>query len=154
MTKTKIRYNVFLPSFILIICTILFSIADNNMFVEITTYAKNMMISQFGWLFSITGIVCLISIIAAYFSPIGNIKIGGESAHPLMKKSSCVFIILCTTIAAGILFWGTSEPIYHLASPPASLGIEPLSPQAAKYAMETMYLHWTFMLMLFTLFQP
>lgn len=145
MTKTKIRYNVFLPSFILIICTILFSIADNNMFVEITTYAKNMMISQFGWLFSITGIVCLISIIAAYFSPIGNIKIGGESAHPLMKKSSCVFIILCTTIAAGILFWGTSEPIYHLASPPASLGIEPLSPQAAKYAMETMYLHWTFM---------
>lgn len=143
--KSKIRYNIFLPSFILIICTIIFSMLDNTKFIEITTYAKDMMITKFGWLFSITGIICLLCIVLAYFSPLGNIKIGGKNASPFMKKSSCVFIILCTTIAAGILFWGTSEPIYHLSSPPESLGIKPFSPQAAKYAMETMYLHWTFM---------
>ncbi len=34
--------------------------------------------------------------------------------------------------------------MWHLAYPPESLGIDPMSPEAAKYAMETMFLHWTF----------
>ncbi len=34
--------------------------------------------------------------------------------------------------------------MWHLAYPPESLGIEPMSPEAAIFAMETMYLHWTF----------
>ena len=52
-------------------------------------------------------------------------------------------ITLTTTIAAGITFWGIAEPIYHLTTPPDSLGLEPNSPQAAIFSMSTMYLHWT-----------
>lgn len=142
--RRKLRPGVFFPAFILLILTIAFNFIDYDGFITVTTRAKNFMVVDMGWLFSISGVICLVLVIIAYFSPLGNVKLGGPDAKPLLKKSSWFAISLCTTIAAGILFWGTAEPIYHLAYPPASLGIEPMSGDAVKFAMETMYLHWTF----------
>lgn len=140
----KLRPWVFFPAFILLILTIGFNFLDYEGFINITTKAKDFMVVDMGWLFSIVGVISLLLVIFAYFSPLGNIRLGGPEAKPLLKKSSWFAVTLCTTIAAGILFWGTAEPIWHLAYPPESLGITPMSPEAALFAMETMYLHWTF----------
>lgn len=140
----KLRPFVFFPAFILLVLTIMLSFVNNEAFLSITTAAKNFMVIDMGWMFSITGIVSVVVVILVYFSPLGNIKLGGEKAQPILKKSSWFAITLCTTIAAGILFWGTAEPMWHLAYPPESLGIEPMSAEAALFAMETMFLHWTF----------
>lgn len=140
----KLRPFVFFPAFILLILTIVLNFVNYDAFLNITTIAKNFMVIDLGWVFSITGIMSVIVIVFVYFSPLGEIRLGGKDAKPLLKKSSWFAITLCTTIAAGILFWGTAEPIWHLAYPPESLGIEPMSHEAAKFAMETMYLHWTF----------
>lgn len=143
-TEQKLRPFVFFPAFILLILTIVLNFVNPEAFLNITTAAKNFMVVDMGWVFSITGIMSVIVIILVYFSPIGEIKLGGKDAEPMLKKSSWFAITLCTTIAAGILFWGTAEPMWHLAYPPESLGIEPMSAEAAKFAMETMFLHWTF----------
>ncbi|KAB2646260.1 MAG: hypothetical protein DVB27_07640 [Verrucomicrobia bacterium] len=50
-------------------------------------------------------------------------------------------VVLRTNIAAGILFWGVFEPAWHLSHPPG--GIVPNSPEAAHFAISTVYLHWT-----------
>lgn len=142
--KQKLRPGVFFPAFILLVLTIILSFVNNEAFLAITTAAKDFMVVDMGWMFSLTGVMSVIVVILVYFSPLGNIKLGGEEAKPILKKSSWFAITLCTTIAAGILFWGTAEPMWHLAYPPESLGIEPMSAQAALFAMETMYLHWTF----------
>jgi len=144
MTRKKLKPIVFFPSFSLLIIAILLNFFDYDSFLSLTTIAKDFMTVQCGWIFSLMGVACFLVIIGAYFSPLGKIKIGGPQAKPLLKKSSWFSITLCTTIAAGIMFWGTAEPIWHLAYPPASLGIEPMSPVAAKFAMETLFLHWTF----------
>jgi len=140
----KIRPFVFFPAFILLILTIILNLVNGDAFLRITTLAKDFMVIDMGWMFSIVGIGCVIVIGLAYFSPLGNVRLGGKNAKPMLKKSSWFAITLCTTIAAGILFWGTAEPMWHLAYPPESLGIDPMSPEAAKFAMETMFLHWTF----------
>lgn len=144
MEKNKIRPLVFFPAFILLVISIILNFINEKAFLMVTTNAKNFMTVQAGWLFSLTGLVCLVVIVFAYFSPLGDVKLGGGDAKPLLNKRSWFAVTLCTTIAAGILFWGTAEPIWHLAYPPASLGIEPMSPAAAKFAMETLFLHWTF----------
>ncbi len=143
--NTSLRKSVFLPAFILVVITIVIAIVQKDTFIEITTYVKDVMIIQFGGIFNLTTVFCFVMVFVAYFSELGKIKIGGKDAKPLMKKHSCIFVVLCTTIAAGILFWGTEETIYHLAYPPESLGIPPMSARSAKYALETMYLHWTIM---------
>ena len=140
----KIRPWVFFPPFVLLVLTIILNFVDQESFVAITTAAKDFMVGDMGWVFSLTGVVCAGTIAFAYFSPLGKIRLGGPDAKPVLNKFSWFAITLCTTIAAGILFWGTAEPLWHLAYPPQSLGIEAMSPAAAKYAMETMYLHWTF----------
>jgi choline-glycine betaine transporter len=139
-----LRPLVFFPAFGLILATILFSFLNYDTFLQYTTLARDFMTVQSGWIFSLVGVASLIVIILIYFSPLGNVRIGGENAKPLLNRISWFTITLCTTIAAGIMFWGTAEPIYHLAYPPASLGIEPMSAEAAKFAMETLFLHWTF----------
>lgn len=140
----QLRSFVFFPAFILLILTIILNFTNYDAFLEYTTLAKDFMTIEMGWIFSLVGVASLIIIIAVYFSPLGDVKIGGPNAKPILNKFSWFTITLCTTIAAGIMFWGTAEPIWHLAYPPSSLGIEPMSGAAAKFAMETMYLHWTF----------
>ena len=140
----KLKAVVFFPAFFLLVIVIALNFIDYNTFLKFTTIAKNFMTIQWGWIFSLMGVASILVIVAAYFSPLGNVRIGGPEAKPLLKKSSWFSITLCSTIAAGIMFWGTAEPIWHLAYPPESLGIEPMSAEAAKFAMETLYLHWTF----------
>jgi len=86
----------------------------------------------------------LVTCLVAAFSPFGRTKIGGPEAKPILPYWKWVAIALCTNTAVGIFFWSAAEPMYHISSPPASLGLEPNSKAAAIYAMSTMYLHWSF----------
>lgn len=142
--SSRLKAIVFFPVFILLVLVIILNFTNYNAFLKVTTVAKDFMTIQSGWLFSLMGVACILVIIGAYFSPLGNVRIGGPDAKPLLKKGAWFAITLCTTIASGLMFWGTAEPIWHLAYPPTSLGIEPMSAEAAKFAMETLYLHWTF----------
>ncbi len=138
----KIRMFVFLPAFILLVVTIILNFATPETFLTVTEAAKDFMTIQSGWMFSLAGVACLIIVLLAYFSPLGEVRVGGPNAKPLLDRKSWFAVTLTTTIASGIIFWGTAEPIWHLAYPPQ--GIEPMSAEAAKFAMETLFLHWTF----------
>jgi len=70
-------------------------------------------------------------------------RIGGENAKPILTRWNWFSITLCTTIAVGILFWGAAEPMFHITAPPKFSGVEPLSPQASRFALSSIYMHWT-----------
>lgn len=140
----QIRPIAFWPAFILLVGALALNWILPDIFISNVTAASDWMLINFGWAFSLTGFLVIIAIVSMYFSKLGEIKIGGTDAKPIMSNFNWFAITLCTTLAAGIVFWGTAEPIYHLAYPPKTLGIQPLSPEAAKFAMETMFLHWTF----------
>lgn len=144
ISNNSIKPLVFWPPFLLLLGAVIFSFVNEAGFAAMTTGANNWLIKNFGWAFSMTGFLMVLIVLVIYFSPFARVKIGGSKAKPLLNKWQWFSITLCTTIAIGILFWGTAEPIYHLVYPPASLGLEPGSAEAAIFAMSTMYLHWTF----------
>ena len=78
-----------------------------------------------------------------FFSDLGAVRIGGPDAKPILSRWNWFAITLCTTIAIGILFWGTAEPMYHINSPPDFAGVEPHSDGAARFALSSMFMHWT-----------
>jgi glycine betaine transporter len=121
-----------------------YSLWDTKSFINLTTQINHWIINTFGELISVSVLIFLALSIMAYFSPLGKLKIGGNTAVPLLSKWRWFSITLCTTIATGILFWGTAEPLFHLHTPPVSLDIEPNSSQAIGFSISTMYLHWTF----------
>ncbi|MEJ2255658.1 MAG: BCCT family transporter [Woeseiaceae bacterium] len=119
----KIRPLVFWPTFLVLIAAVLMSFADLEGFLGITKSLNNTLLENFSWLFSLGSFYLLLLIVLVYFSPLANVRIGGNQATPLLSKPKWFFIALCTTLAVGVLFWTTAEPIYHLNAPPASWGL-------------------------------
>jgi choline-glycine betaine transporter len=113
-------------------------------FLDTTRKINDIILSNFSWLFNLGSLYLLILAIVVYFSPLGRIRIGGEAATPLLNKLRWFSITLCTTLAVGVLFWTTAEPLYHLYGPPESAQLQAGSAQAAQFAMASMFLHWSF----------
>lgn len=139
----NLRKNVFYPPLLLIICTILFSQINNDLFSTSISKLNTWILETVGFLFSWSSFFFLILLIITYFSPIAKLKIGGKDAQPLLSKSKWFAISTCTTIATGILFWGCAEPLFHYANPPIS-SISSASEASKSFSMSTMFMHWSF----------
>ncbi len=140
----KIRPLVFWPSFLILMAAVVMSFVDLDSFLRITKSLNATILDRFSWFFSLGSFYLLVLIVVVYFSPLGKVKIGGDDALPLFSKTRWFSITLCTTLAVGVLFWTTAEPIYHLNSPPISWDLVPGSVEAAKFSISAMFLHWSF----------
>lgn len=139
----SLNLRVFLPPFLLLVVSLILSIAYEESFLRYVNQLNSGILKHFDWLFSWATFSFFLLLMIIYFTPFGRIRIGGKDAKPLLSQWKWFSISLCTTIATGILFWGTAEPIYHLNSVPTGLGIENGSLEAAKFSMSTMFMHWT-----------
>ncbi|MEQ8580254.1 MAG: BCCT family transporter [Marinoscillum sp.] len=133
----------FWPPLILLTGTVTYSLVDKEGFLAAAQSANTRILQHFSWLFSWSVLLFVILLLIIYLSPFGKTTIGGKGASPLLSKWKWFSITLCTTIATGILFWGTAEPLFHFHQPPASLEINPASAEARDFSMATMLLHWT-----------
>ena len=140
----NVKAGVFWPPFLLLIAAMVLCFYDLKTFQATVNTANTWLLSNFTWLFTSSALAMVFTIVWAYFSKLGDITIGGKGAEPKVTRWEWFSITLCTTVATGILFWATAEPIYHVYSPPESLGIKPSSGEAVKFAMSTMFLHWSF----------
>ncbi len=134
----QLRPSVFFPPFLLLLVSAVLSFLYPDAFLETVSGINQFILVQFGWLFSWATFAFLLVLLWVWFSPLAQVRIGGETAQPLLPKYQWFSITLCTTIATGILFWGIAEPVFHVATPP--VGIE--NPKI--FAMSTMYMHWSF----------
>lgn len=117
--------------------------ANPNGFDHVLSWLNNLCTQNLGWFYLTVALFLVIVSFIVLFSRLGSLRIGGENARPMLSTGNWFNIVLCTTIAAGLIFWGSSEPLYHLMEPPDFLGIEPGSHSAAVFSMSSMFLHWT-----------
>ncbi len=144
MENNKLRKIAFFPPFLILAVFVVISMASKETFLGIINSINNWIIKNIGWAASILALAIVVISLWAAFSKFGSVRIGGEKAKPELSTFSWFSIALCTTMAAGILFWGPGEPIAHYLYPPTELyGVKPASPESLKFAMETMFLHWT-----------
>lgn len=140
----KIRWLVVIPPSVLIVLSVVLNIFMPDVFLGSVKYINNKILGMFGQTFSIVGIIMLLLCIIIYIHPISKTKIGGEYAKPILKKHTWFGVALCTSVAAGVLFWAIAEPLYHMTQPPKFLNIGVNSKESAIFSMSTMFLHWCF----------
>jgi choline-glycine betaine transporter len=138
----KIRWPIFIIPMALIAVTVGINFVSGEAFNALIMAFTDFTLGSFGWLFSVMTTLVVVLIAIAYFSPFGNVRLGGSKAKPIMRQSSYVWIVLCTILAAGILLWACAEPMYHYFAPPTH--IQPESPDAITFMMENIFLEWTF----------
>lgn len=133
----------FVPLTILAIALCL-SLWRSSLFLQVETNINDWILYHFGRLFAFAGFAFLPLLTIIALSPFGRTIIGGSEATPLLGRWRWLAVILCTTVATGILFWGVAEPLFHLNAPPSKLELRAGGDNAAAFAMSTMFLHWTF----------
>ncbi len=140
----KLRKITFFPPFIILALLVVISFINKEGFLGLVNTINNWIIANVGWGASILALVITLTGVIAIFTKFGDVRIGGENAKPEISNFTWFTIALTTTMAAGVLFWGPAEPIAHYMAPPTEIyGVEPLTPEAMKFSMETMFLHWT-----------
>ncbi|WP_460545290.1 BCCT family transporter [Echinicola sediminis] len=141
---SPVRKKVFWPPFVLISLAVALSIMAPDLFELTMKLTNGFILEHFSLLFSYTAAGMVLSCILVLISPLGKIKIGGKNARPRFSKRSWFSIILCTTVAVGILFWGSAEPLFHFLYPPDFQKITTSSDQASAFSMGAIFLHWGF----------
>lgn len=142
-TRHPINRPVFFVPLAILTAALVLSLWFGADFVAAETRANDWILRAFGPVFAGAGLGFILLLVIVAFSPLGMTVIGGAGAKPLLGRWRWFAVMLCTTIATGILFWGAAEPLFHLNAPPPMLGLEPGSDAAATFAMSTMFLHWT-----------
>lgn len=140
----NIRPLVFWLPMLLLAAALIGNFVSPQGFLETMTAINSSSLDMLSWLYATAALAMVGTLAWAYLGPLGKVKIGGANAKPLLTRWNWFAITLCTTVAIGLLFWASAEPMYHIYSPPVSLGIEPGSSEAKIFALSTMYLHWAF----------
>ena len=150
----SMNHVVFWPPFLLLLFAVILNFVSpdtkneagetvNGAFSTLINGANSWILDHFSWLFSLCAFLSLCLCTWICFSKFGKVRIGGSKAEPLMSMWNWFSITICTTIAIGILFWSTAEPVWHYCETPADIAAS-RTPEAATFALSTMYLHWSF----------
>ncbi|WP_251342547.1 BCCT family transporter [Haloplanus halophilus] len=74
--------------------------------------------------------------------PWGAIKLGGPDAEPTYTYPTYFAMVFTAGIAAGVVFWGPAESLFHYGSPPPGTGVAPRSDAAVVVALSYALFHW------------
>jgi glycine betaine transporter len=74
--------------------------------------------------------------------PWGRIKLGGEAATPEFSDLSYVMMLFSAGIAAGIVFWGPAEAVFHYGTVPPFLEASRGTESGVVGALQTTLFHW------------
>ncbi|WP_369055927.1 BCCT family transporter [Kineococcus terrestris] len=110
-------------------------------FADVTGGVLSWLTTNFGWAFVLgaTGFVGFSFWLM--LSRHGKIRLGRDDERPEFSTVSWFAMMFSAGMGIGLLFYGVSEPISHLATVPEA-GIEPLTQEAERYSMVYSLFHW------------
>jgi choline/carnitine/betaine transport len=95
-----------------------------------------------GWLFVLTASGFVVFVLWLALSRFGNIPLGRDDEEPEFRTVSWVAMMFSAGMGIGLMFYGVSEPLTHVVTPPPGTGGEG-NPAAVQHAMATTLFHWT-----------
>jgi choline-glycine betaine transporter len=76
------------------------------------------------------------------FGPWGEVRLGGPEAEPSYTYPTYFTLVFTAGIAAGLVFWGPAEAIFHYGSPPPFAGVAGESSAAIDWGLTYALFHW------------
>ncbi|MFB6304790.1 MAG: BCCT family transporter [Haloferacaceae archaeon] len=76
--------------------------------------------------------------------PWGDVKLGADDAEPSYTYPTYFTLVFTAGIAAGVVFWGPAETLFHYRTPPPYFDVAPRSSAAVDAALAYALFHWGF----------
>ncbi|MFC6765252.1 BCCT family transporter [Natrinema soli] len=110
--------------------------------LEIMEGTNEFLWTSFGWAYLVSMFALVAFVLYLIFGPWGNIKLGEEDEEPEFSFLAYFAMLYSAGIAAGIVFWGPAEAIFHYSTPSPFSGVEAESTGAAVSALQYTFFHW------------
>lgn len=105
--------------------------------------AKSWSISNFDWLFMVSGNIFVLFCLVLIVLPVGKIRIGGPDAKPEFSTMSWFAMLFAAGMGIGLMFWSVAEPTaYYTDWYGTPLNAPAKTPAGADMAMGATMFHW------------
>ncbi|MFB6242970.1 MAG: BCCT family transporter [Halobaculum sp.] len=105
---------------------------------------QRVILTRFDWLFLGAIFLAVAYCLFLLVGPWGEIRLGGPEAEPSYTYPTYFGLFFAAGIAAGIVFWGPAEALFHYQSPPPLVDAAPKSSGAVVGALSYSLFHWGF----------
>lgn len=133
---------VFVVGFLVALTAVALFIAVPDVAGSAVSDANTFLWQNLGWMYLIAMFAIVLFALFLVFGPWGNIKLGDEDEEPEYSFLSYFAMLYSAGIAAGIVFWGPAEAIFHYDTVPPFIGAESQSAEAAVGAIQYSFFHW------------
>ena len=106
------------------------------------TVVEDLLLRRLGWLFLVAIFLSVCYCLALLVGPWGEVRLGGPDAEPTYTYPTYFAMFFTAGIAAGIVFWGPAEALFHYRTPPPYLGVEAGTGSAIVGALTYALFHW------------
>ena len=96
---------------------------------------RDVLLQDVGVVFLAAMFLAVLYCLVLLLGPWGEITLGGPDAEPGYTYPTYFTLVFTAGIAAGIVFWGPAEALYHYQSPPPYFGAEPATDGAVLGAL-------------------
>ena len=131
-------------SMVMILGFVAFTVSDVEYAAGVFAAGKDFIIGTLDWFYVLVVNVVLFFVFWLLMSRFGNIKLGKDDDEPDFSTFSWICMLFSAGLGSGLIYWGVSEPMYHIQDNPfmARAGIEANSVAAAEVAIRITNFHW------------
>ncbi|WP_394739983.1 BCCT family transporter [Natronococcus roseus] len=104
--------------------------------------ANDVLWTAAGWWYLVAMFILVAFVGFLIFGPWGNIKLGDDDERPEFAFPAYFAMLYSAGIAAGIVFWGPAEAIFHYDAVSPFVDAESQSSGAAVSAIQYTFFHW------------
>lgn len=126
----------------LAVAFVVWGFVDTASLGTVSANALDWTVSTMGWLFVLTASGFVVFVIWLAMGRFGDIPLGNDGDEPQFRTSSWIAMMFSAGMGIGLMFYGVSEPLAHLVTPPPGTGA-PGNSHAVQTAMATTLFHWT-----------
>lgn len=116
------------------------SMTDTTSFSTGVKHLNDLLFTAFGSFYLWFVWLTMLGFITIGLSPLGRIRLGGDTAQPEHGFLSWFAMLFCAGMGTGFMFWGSAEPLYHFMNPPLA-GVVGESAKDA-LALRYTFFHW------------
>jgi choline-glycine betaine transporter len=104
--------------------------------------ASDILLQDIGLVFLGAMFLAVVYCLFLLLGPWGEIRLGGPDAEPGYTYPTYFSLVFTAGIAAGIVFWGPAEALFHYQTPPPYFGAEAETGGAVLPALTYALFHW------------
>jgi glycine betaine transporter len=116
-------------------------VLSRDSLTRVTEVLLGAVLETFGLVYLVVVLAVLLFVLFLGLSPIGKVRLGGDGERPDFGRVSWVAMLFSAGVGLSFLFWGTAQPLMHLAEPPYA-EVQAGSEEAGRLGMRYSFLFW------------